>query len=163
MKHCVAAVAVGLTVGLAGCDDRGSAPSDNTPQDTVIAPENLEAAATPAAPAPAEASAEAPVSAGGEAIAHAPDFIALFPGAEVTSSEGRKPQISFVTDADPDTVIAFYKDRAESAGLRPTAAMNQGAARAYGASRQGTDGETLEVIASPTEEGKTSVQLSWNG
>lgn len=151
MKHCVAAVAVGLTVGLAGCDDTGPAKAgvtphgDRFPQDT-----------------PAKASAprvEQPF----EAIEGAPEFVSLYPGAEIVSPKGQARQVTFTTDAPPETVIEFYKDQAESSGLRPTAAMNQGGTRAYGASDYTVDGHSLEVVASPTEDGTTSVQLSWNG
>lgn len=157
MKHCVAAVAVSLAVGLAGCDDTSPAPSGTAPQDPVNATEVQDTSAVPT-PASSTLPVEQPPR---EALAHAPDFVALFPDAEVTSPEGQNHQISFLTQADPDTVIDFYKKKAEASGLRPTAAMNQGAARAYGAASHGSGGHSLEVVAAPTEDGKTSVQLSW--
>lgn len=151
MKHCVAAVAVGLTVGLAGCDDGGLEKASTAPQETVI---------------PQQTTAETPAlsrTEQGDSLPGAPDFVSLYPGATAVTPQGQARQVTFTTDALPDTVIEFYRQRAESSGLRPTAAMNQGGARAYGASDQTEGGHSLQVIAAPTEEGATSVQLSWNG
>lgn len=152
MKHCVAAVAVGFTVGLAGCDDTGPAKAGDAPQGTVIPQDApVQVSAAPVADQPAQP------------IAGAPEFVSLYPGAELVSPKGQGRQVTFTTDAPPEAVIAFYKDRAESSGLHPTAAMNQGGARAYGASDHAEGGHSIEVVASPAEDGTTSVQLSWNG
>jgi hypothetical protein len=70
--------------------------------------------------------------------------------------------ITFTTDAAPETVVAFYRQRAEAAGLSPVMAMNQGEARAYGAAARKDKGASLQVVASPGESGLTSVQLSWS-
>lgn len=151
MKHCVATAAVCLTVGLAGCDESGGTVPGTAAGQTVA--EASRAPITPAA---------TPLS--GEAIPGAPGFVALYPGAEVVAAESGSParQLVFTTDAPPDTVIDFYRQRAESSGLYPTAAMNQGPARAYGASDRAESGASLQVVASPTEDGLTSVQLNWN-
>ncbi len=69
--------------------------------------------------------------------------------------------MTYTTEADPDAVIAFYRSHAEQAGLESTMAMNQGEARAYGAT-DADGGANLQVVASPAEEGPTSVQLSWS-
>ena len=68
-----------------------------------------------------------------------------------------------ISSSTPETVIAFYRQRAEAAGLSPVMAMNQGEARAYGAAARKENGATLQVVASPGEEGLTSVQLTWSG
>ena len=60
-------------------------------------------------------------------------------------------------------MIDFYRQRAERAGLSPIMAMNQGEARAYGASARTDKGASLQVVAAPGEDGATSVQLSWSG
>ena len=159
MKHCVAAVAVSLTVGLAGCDETSPAKTGAAPNDTHKAPEMTAPADTPPPAAPPSPSAVGAEPAG----AGAPKFAVVYPGAEVQSGTAQGHQISFTTDAQPDTVIDFYRKLAEASGLRPTAAMNQGGARAYGASDQTDGGYSLQVVASPTEEGLTLVQLSWNG
>ena len=162
MKRSVAAVAVALTVGLTGCDERSEA-----------APEIAPSAATPEAP-PAETvaalAAEAPATAASAApIDGAPVFAALYPGAQAdapatvaSGPTGPGGLITFTTDAAPEAVIAFYRQRAEAAGLAPVMAMNQGEARAYGAAARKTDGATLQVVASPGEGGLTSVQLTWS-
>ena len=64
--------------------------------------------------------------------------------------------------AAPDAVVAFYRQRAEAAGLAPVMAMNQGEARAYGAAARTANGATMQVVASPGEGGLTSVQLTWS-
>ncbi|WP_409019890.1 hypothetical protein [Brevundimonas vesicularis] len=148
MKHCVATAAVCLTVGLAGCDESGGTVPEAAAGQTV-----------------AEASqAPVPTPLSGDAIPGAPSFVALYPGAEVIVAENGGParQLVFTTEAPPDTVIDFYRQRAESSGLYPTAAMNQGLARAYGASDRAESGASLQVVASPTESGLTTVQLNWN-
>jgi len=163
MKRSVAAVAVALTVGLIGCDDRSEAePSPPAPADAPAA-----AAATPLAEAsPSEA---VPAPTGAASIDGAPAFAALYPGAQAdgpatvaTGPTGPGGLITFTTEAAPEAVVAFYRQRAEAAGLAPVMAMNQGEARAYGAAARKADGPTLQVVASPGEGGLTSVQLTWS-
>ena len=165
MKRSVAAVAVALTVGLTGCDGRSEA-----------APEIEAAAATPKTPpvetlAATDAAPSAAVAASADAapINGAPVFAALYPGAQVdapatvaSGPTGPGGLITFTTEAAPDTVVAFYRQRAEAAGLSPVMAMNQGEARAYGAAARKADGATLQVVAAPGEGGLTSVQLTWS-
>ena len=129
------------------------------------------AAAAPAETAPmaAAATAEPAASAAGPLAAPgAPAFAALYPGATmdapaITASGASGPGgiATYTTDADPDAVIAFHRARAEASGLSSAMAMNQGEARAYGAASPGT-GASLQVVASATEDGPTSVQLSWS-
>lgn len=133
-----------------------AAPSEAAPMAEIATP----ATAEPAAPA---ASAAGPLAAPG-----APAFAALYPGATmdapaITASGASGPGgiATYTTDADPDAVIAFHRDRAEAAGLSSAMAMNQGEARAYGAASP-ESGASLQVVASATEEGPTSVQLSWS-
>lgn len=163
MKRSVAAVAVALTVGLIGCDERSEAAPEPSP---------------PAADAPAAAAAPLPEAAPSEAVLApadaalidgAPAFAALYPGAQAdgpatvaTGPTGPGGLITFTTEAAPEAVVAFYRQRAEAAGLAPVMAMNQGEARAYGAAARKADGPTLQVVASPGEDGLTSVQLTWS-
>ncbi len=58
-------------------------------------------------------------------------------------------------------MIAFHRARAEAAGLSSAMSMDQGEARAYGATNAAS-GANLSVVASATEEGPTSVQISWS-
>ncbi len=158
MKRSVATVVLALSVGLAACDDRSQA-----------APE-VESSSVPAAePAREAAPAAAPPAAPATAIKGAPAFAALYPGAQtdaapVTASgpDGPGGIVTFTTDATPDAVIDFYRQRAEKAGPFPIMAMNQGEARAYGASARTEKGASLQVVAAPGEDGLTSVQLSWS-
>jgi len=90
--------------------------------------------------------------------------MAVAGAAPVTASgpDGPGGIVTFTTDATPDAVIDFYRQRAEKAGLSPIMAMNQGEARAYGASARTEKGASLQVVAAPDEDGLTSVQLSWS-
>ncbi len=103
---------------------------------------------------------------GARAAEGAPNYAVIYPGGAIESdpvtsaaagSEGGL--VTYLTDADPETVIAFHRRQAEAAGLASIMAMNQGEARAYGAAK---DQNNLQVVASPTPEGRTSVQLSWS-
>jgi len=161
MKRSVAAVAVALTVGLVGCDERSEAAPETSLPPAADAPAEIAPAAA-AAPGPAAPADAAPIDG-------APAFAALYPGAQAdgpatvaNGPTGPVGLITFTTDADPDAVVAFYKQRAEAAGLAPVMAMNQGEARAYGAAARKADGATLQVVASPGEGGLTSVQLTWS-
>lgn len=130
---------------------------------------SVQADAAAAPPAPDRAArAEAPAPTSGDPIAPgAPAFAVIYPGATLdapptlaSDAQGSGGLATFVTEADPDAVIAFYRQRAEAIGLASVMAMNQGEAQAYGAA--GSAGETLEVVAAPTEDAGTSVQLTWN-
>ena len=161
MKRSVAAVAVALTVGLVGCDERSEAAPETSLPPPADAPAEI-APATAAAPAPAAPADAAPIDG-------APAFAALYPGAQAdgpatvaNGPTGPGGLITFTTDAAPDAVVAFYRQRAEAAGLAPVMAMNQGEARAYGAAARTANGATMQVVASPGEGGLTSVQLTWS-
>ncbi|MBN9479857.1 MAG: hypothetical protein J0I52_06450 [Bordetella sp.] len=168
MKRSVATVVLALSVGLAACDDRSqAAPGEGSSSETAAEP------ALDAAPASAASAASAPPPAAetpATALDGAPAFAALYPGARtegapLTASGPGGPGgiVTFTTEATPDAVIDFYRRRAEQAGLSPIMAMNQGEARAYGASARTDKGASLQVVAAPGEDGLTSVQLSWNG
>ena len=161
MKSSLAVVAVVMTVAIAGCDERAATPSATPSAKADIAAGAQSraeaAAASPAPPAPAAISGEGSV----------PQFAALYPNAEVEGeplaaggAAGPGGMVTFVTDAQPDAVIAFYRERAEAAGLATMMSLNQGAARAYGAQKQAT-GASVNVVAAPSED-RTSVQLTWS-
>lgn len=122
------------------------------------------AAAAPATEAPAAALAPAQAAAPG-----APAFAVLYPGARVDGAPtladgvgGPGGIVAFTVDANPDQIVAFYKQRAEAAGLASVMGMNQGDTRAYGAAGSGESAAALQVVASPTEGGGASVQLTWS-
>jgi hypothetical protein len=157
----LAAAALTATLAAAGCG-QGPAPEADSAADAAV-----ETAAAPAiAPAPA-ATSPAP-GAPQPAAPGAPVFAVVYPGGvpagPATTAQGPDGPggiLSFTTDATPDTVIAFYRERAEAAGLASVMAMNQGDARAYGAAAGDGSGKLLRVVATPVEDGPTSVQLDW--
>ena len=155
MKCSLAVGALLLTLAIAGCDRPSEAP----------APAEAPASASASTPAPVPPAPAAEPAA--PAVAAAPAFAALYPGAELdgqplaaTGPAGPGGVVTFTTDADPDAVIAFYRERAEGAGMAIISSMNQGEARAYGAQNQ-ANGANINVVAAPSE-GRTSVQLTWS-
>lgn len=168
MKRLMAALTVALAAVLpAACDRTPKDEASETPSETAAPPHPAPAPADTVVPAPASAPAE-PAPSGPAAAADAPAFAVLYPGATiegpaVTASGPAGPggMVTYTTEADPDAVIAFHRTRAEAAGLATSMAMNQGDARAYGAAKPAV-GAVLQVVASPTEAGETSVQLSWS-
>lgn len=158
----LAASAVVVLFCLAGCD-RSAQPVEAKTAPEASAP-TVADATPPAVEAPAVVGGAAPAAADG-----APSFAVLYPGAQVDGQPlaaggeaGPGGLITFTTTASPDDVVAFYRERAEKAGLRSVAGMNQGDTRAYGAAADATNGASLQVVATPTETGQTSVQLGWS-
>lgn len=160
MKRMFAAAALTATLVAAGC---GQSPT----QDAVAAGDATVGETAGAAPEPESATVSAAGSAA-PAAPGAPVFAVVYPGGEISAPptvargpEGPGGILSFTTDAAPDTVVAFYRQRAEAAGLASVMAMNQGEARAYGAAAEDGSGKLLRVVATPVENGPTSVQLDW--
>ncbi len=158
MKRTLAAAALMAALAMAGCSQ---APADEAPAAAEAAP--AADAAAPAAATPAVAAGAATPAAPG-----APAFAVVYPGgaAQGPATVARGPDgpggiLSFTTDATPDAVIDFYRQRAEAAGLASVMAMNTGDARAYGAAASDGSGKLLRVVATPVEDGPTSVQLDW--
>jgi hypothetical protein len=157
MKRTLAATALMATLAMAGCSQ---APADEAP-----APEAAAAAdaAVSVAAAPTETVAMAAPAAPG-----APAFAVVYPGGKIDgpATVARGPDgpggiLSFTTEATPDAVVDFYRQRAEAAGLASVMAMKTGDARAYGAAAGDGSGKLLRVVATPVEDGPTSVQLDW--
>lgn len=162
-RYMAALVLAGTTTLAAGC---GDAPDDDKTRIDPVGPATAATAETPESPMAGPTAMEvAPAS----TDTAPPTFAVLYPGATVvgdpvvgTGDAGTGGIVTFTTEAGPDTVIAFYRERAEAAGLSSVMAMNQGDARAYGAVKAEA-GANLQVVASPGEAGQTSVQLSWSG
>ena len=159
MKRTLAATALMATLALAGC---GQAPVEEAPVAEAVAAADAAAPAAATAVAPAGSAAAAPAAAG------APVFAVVYPGGSVEgpATVARGPDgpggiLSFTTEATPDAVVDFYRQRAEAAGLASVMAMNTGDARAYGAAASDGSGKLLRVVATPVEGGPTSVQLDW--
>ena len=158
IRRLPAASLVFSVLALAACNPAPKA--EKAPAET-----GPEAAST--APVPAPAPAAMPAVAAAPAAQGAPVFAVLYPEATVdgapTLADGGRGGIMTFTVADaPEDVIAFYRTRAEAAGLKSVMAMNQGAVRAYGASGGDAGSAELQVVASPTDTGGASVQLTWS-
>lgn len=119
--------------------------------------------------AQAPAASDAAVPAAAPAAPGAPVFAVLYPGAtpKGPAAAGQSPagpggMLEFTTEATPDEVVAFYRDRAEASGLKPITTLNREDARAYSAG-DGADGtgKLLNVIATPVD-GATDVLLTWS-
>lgn len=156
-----AALAAFSMLGLAGCDRAAEHAPANPKQ--APAPAATSGSAT-AAPAPQGTSARLSLAA-----PDAPAFAVLYPGAVMedpattaVGPDGEGGLVTFATEAEPDAVVAFYRQHAEAAGLTSVMGMNQGDARAYGAADAQPNGASLQVVASPGEADHTSVQLTWN-
>ena len=155
-----------LTLAACGREEAQTAQGRAAPAATEAPP----AAAVGTAVAP-DAETAAPASSGGvePAAPGAPDYAALYPGAVMdqpgttaTGPHGDGGLVTFRTSASPDEVVAFYRERAEQAGLSSVMGLNQGDARAYGAAGGPAGATNIHVVAAPGEGGETSVQLSWS-
>lgn len=170
MKRIVAVIALACAAVLpAACGPQGDSAAEAPSPATAAAASD--AASVEVSETTASAPTAATAAAAGTAAPAAPDapaFAVLYPAATLdapavisNSPTGPGGLATYSTEAAPDAVIAFHRERAEAAGLTSTMEMNQGEARAYGAtSRDG--GKTLSVVASATEDGPTSVQLTWS-
>lgn len=151
MKRFWSAICIAGVAGVAACE-RTEQPTSTSA--------DLQAPARTAPPIAETGSVTAPIAEG------APAYVTLYPGGVVetdpvtAASEGSAGGlVTYLTEADPEAVIAFHRRQAEAAGLASVMAMNQGDARAYGAAK---DQSNLQVVAAPTSQGRTSVQLSWS-
>jgi len=159
MTRTLAAAALTAALAIAGCSQ---GPADQAPAADEAATATADDAAAPSAGPAAAAHAAVPAARG------APAFAVIYPGATVggPATVARGPDgpggiLTFTTDASPDAVINFYRERAEATGLASVMAMNTGEARAYGAAAEDGSGKLLRVVATPVEDGPTNVQLDW--
>lgn len=164
MKRSLAATAVVAAMVLAGCSERepagdAAAAGDAGAEVAAAAAEGV----AETTPAPAGAASALPAADG------APAFAVIYPGAELkgpaTVAQGPAGPggiVQFTTDAAPEAVIAFYRQRGEAAGLKPINSMNRGDAQAYSAGDGANGrGQLMQVIATRIEGGPTDVQLDW--
>lgn len=166
MKRSLAATAIVGAMVLAGCGE--PTPAEKGAEPAVAA----ETAAAPAADAAVARMAPTPPAGGPGAVPAAegaPAFAVIYPGgvSEGPATVARGPDgpggiVSFTTDSTPAEVVAFYRRRAEAAGLKSINTMNRGDSMGYSAG-DGADGrgQLLSVVATRVEGEPTSVQLSW--
>ena len=171
MKRLLAAAGMTAALVTTGCsqpEEDGRSETAATPAAETAAPASAnapgEAVPLPAGPATAAAVSGTPAAPG------APAFAVLYPGAvpksEPVSAQGPTGPggtLEFTTDATPDEVVAFYRQRAEAAGLKAITSLNRDGARGYAAG-DGADGrgQMLNVVATPVEDGPTDVLLMWS-
>lgn len=163
MKRFLAAFAAAAAMAASACSP---GPADDAaPAEAAAA----DAAATAPVPSARDEVAGSPAAAAPPAATGAPSYAVVYPGGVpegpptlADSPTGPGGVLTFNTEAAPEAVVTFYKERAEAAGLRPINSMNQGEARAYSAG-DGADGrgQLLSVVAAPDGDGRTSVQLTW--
>lgn len=151
-----------VSLGIVGCSESGPRP------EAAGAPDATSERAAPAVSTAAPETTATPAGTDSPADDSAgPAFAETYPGAEIEQATLSEADgtfgglMVFTTGAPAEEIIAFYRDRAEAAGLSPTMAMAQGDTQAYGAAHP-QSGATLSVVASP-DGARTSVQLSWSG
>lgn len=94
-----------------------------------------------------------------------PDDIPLYPGAKVTASftgqgkDGSGGMVSFTTTDTPDAVVAFYKQKAEAAGMAQTMNMDMNGTKSYVAAND-KDKRSLTITATKGSDGTTG-QVTW--
>lgn len=104
---------------------------------------------------------------GTEAAASAdsgPAFTRPFPDSRVVSSVTSPTDdaglITFQTDAAPETIIAYYRERAGEAGFNTLAEMTMGDSRHFGA--EAPSGGEFNVVVTP-QDGQSTVTVTWEG
>ena len=94
-----------------------------------------------------------------------PADIPLYPGAKVTASfsgqgkDGSGGMVSFTTTDTPDAVVAFYKQKAEAAGMAQTMNMDMNGTKSYVAAND-KDKRSLAITATKGSDGTTG-QVTW--
>jgi len=112
-----------------------------------------------------EADDRAGVAIGAGAAADAgPVFARPYPGSRVISSATSPADsvglITFQTDAPVETLIAYYRERAEEAGFSTLADMTMGGSRHFGA--EASSGGEFNVVVQP-QDGQSTVTVTWEG
>ncbi len=113
----------------------------------------------------ADGNATVDINSNGMGHANMPDFAPLYPGAKVTSSisgdnsrDGTTgAMVMFTVTAAPSNVIAFYKQKADAAGLPQTMSADVNNTVMFSATK---DKKTVTVSASKSND-VTQVQVVW--
>ena len=100
--------------------------------------------------------------AGAEAAVSGPVFARPYPGSRVVSAvdapNANAGLVTFETDANPETILAYYRERAQEAGFGGSAVMNVGDTRQFAASNEA--GGQFNVTIAPNGEVST-VTVAW--
>jgi hypothetical protein len=163
MKRMLAAAGLTAVLAMSGCSQPAEDAAQAADAATVASDAAAADAAAPATPVRAATPAAAPAAPG------APAFAVIYPGGTpsgpVLAAQGPAGPggiLTFTTSATPEEVVAFYRVRAEAAGLKSISSMNRDGVRGYGAGDGAAgSGQLLNVVASPVDDGSTSVQLDW--
>lgn len=172
MKPSLAAVVALLTVTVGACDPNGKTADASGGEAPGASSSPAPGAGTPtvssATPTAGGAPAASTPAGGAVTVGGAPAFAAVYPGGAIEAPPtvaggpaGPGGIVTFTSEAKPEAIISFYKQRAEAAGLASVMSMNQGDSQAYGAAEV-TNGATLQVVATALEGAPTSVQVTWS-
>lgn len=113
----------------------------------------------------AEGSATMTTGGAGQWPAAAASYAPAYPGGAVSASfagsskEASGGMVTFTTSDSPDKVIAFYKAKAEEAGLGQVSSMDINGAKIFGAKDE-QSGRSLSIQANVTD-GKTSAAVTF--
>ena len=163
MKRLLAAAGLSAALAMAGC----SQPADEDTAPAAEANVVTAGAAPDAAEGPTTSHADAAVE---PAAPGAPEFAVIYPGgapkaaaASMQGPAGPGGRVEFVTSATPDEVVAFYRQRAEAAGLKSINTLSRDEVRGYAAGDGASGaGKLINVVATPLEDGQTDVLLMWS-
>ena len=157
MKPLVLTVSAVAALALAACGDRSEGTEVRTEDGTVTATGEGEDASVVVEGADGTGVV---MGAGAAAAVAGPAWARPYPGARVMTSVDAGSgdgATTFETDANPDTVIAYYRERAGEAGLADGANMTMGDTRQYAAQ---ADGQSLTVVVQP-QGSRSVVQVAW--
>jgi hypothetical protein len=168
MMRLFAAAGLSAALAMAGCSQ------SEEPTEAPAVERGAAAGASSATAAPGENLSEPAAGPSGEggapAAAGAPEFAVIYPGGKPKADTllaqgpaGPGGRVEFTTSASPDEVVAFYRDRAEAAGLRSINTLSRDEVRGYAAGDGASGrGKLLNVVATPLEDGETDVLLMWS-
>lgn len=107
---------------------------------------------------------EVVVATGPDVAASGPAYTRPYPDSRVlssvTSPTDNAGLLTFQTEAEPGTVIAYYRQRAEESGLTARAEMTMGDTQQFGADTAA--GGEFNVVVTP-QDGQSTVTVTWEG
>lgn len=102
-----------------------------------------------------------------------PDYAPIYPGARIenvmegtSSGEGGADSggmVTFLTDADMETVARFYRERLDASGLTERSDVSMGSAMMLSATSAENSSNAVQVTLSPNDEGNgTRVSVTYS-